>query len=70
MGELLRTMRERRGLRAAWVADQLAISPSTLNRIETGRTEPSLLRLAAILDLYGASDDERSAVLSAGMAKR
>lgn len=56
LGSDLRRLREQRSLRLEEVAAQLGVAPSTLSRIETGKTPTRTSYLALMLDLYGVQD--------------
>ena len=58
VGQRLRAERERRGLSLREVARRLAISPSALSQIETGRSRPSVGTLYAIVTELDLSLDE------------
>ncbi|HEY7623147.1 MAG TPA: XRE family transcriptional regulator [Solirubrobacteraceae bacterium] len=58
VGQRLRSERERRGLSLRELARRLAISPSALSQIETGRSRPSVGTLYAIVTELGISLDE------------
>ncbi len=58
--ELLRR-REATGMTREEVARQLEWSPSTLFRIETGRSRPQPGNVRMVLELYGVSGPERMA---------
>ncbi len=56
LGEHLRQLRQDRSLLLKDVAAGLDIAPSTLSRIETGRTPTRTTYLHALLDLYSIAD--------------
>jgi transcriptional regulator with XRE-family HTH domain len=58
VGQRLRAERERRGLSLRELARRLAISPSALSQIETGRSRPSVGTLYAIVTELEISLDE------------
>jgi transcriptional regulator with XRE-family HTH domain len=58
VGQRLRAERERHGLSLRELARRLAISPSALSQIETGRSRPSVGTLYAIVTELGMSLDE------------
>jgi transcriptional regulator with XRE-family HTH domain len=58
IGQRLRSERERHGLSLRELARRLAISPSALSQIETGRSRPSVGTLYAIVTELGISLDE------------
>jgi transcriptional regulator with XRE-family HTH domain len=58
IGGRLRQERERRGLSLRKLAAELAISPSALSQIETGRSQPSVATLYSIVSELGLSFDE------------
>ena len=58
VGQQLRSERERHGLSLRELARRLAISPSALSQIETGRSRPSVGTLYAIVTELGISLDE------------
>ncbi|HEY7622016.1 MAG TPA: XRE family transcriptional regulator [Solirubrobacteraceae bacterium] len=73
VGQRLRSERERHGLSLRELARRLAISPSALSQIETGRSRPSVGTLYAIVTELGISLDElfgsaRAAVATAADA--
>jgi transcriptional regulator with XRE-family HTH domain len=57
VGQRLRAERERHGLSLRELARRLAISPSALSQIETGRSRPSVGTLYAIVTELGISLD-------------
>jgi transcriptional regulator with XRE-family HTH domain len=59
LGTDLRRLREQRSLRLEEVASQLGVAPSTLSRIETGKTPTRTSYLVLMLDLYGVDDADR-----------
>ena len=58
VGQRLRAERERRGVSLRELARRLAISPSALSQIETGRSRPSVGTLYAIVTELDMSLDE------------
>jgi transcriptional regulator with XRE-family HTH domain len=58
VGQRLRTERERHGVSLRELARRLAISPSALSQIETGRSRPSVGTLYAIVSELDMSLDE------------
>jgi transcriptional regulator with XRE-family HTH domain len=58
VGQRLRSERERHGVSLRELARRLAISPSALSQIETGRSRPSVGTLYAIVSELGMSLDE------------
>jgi transcriptional regulator with XRE-family HTH domain len=58
VGQRLRAERERRGVSLRKLAGRLAISPSALSQIETGRSRPSVGTLYAIVTELDMSLDE------------
>src|SRR5439155_25119207 len=58
MGERLRAARTARGLSLRELAGRLAVSPSLISQIETGRSNPSVSTLYAIVDELDVSLDE------------
>jgi transcriptional regulator with XRE-family HTH domain len=74
VGQQLRSERERHGLSLRELARRLAISPSALSQIETGRSRPSVGTLYAIVTELGISLDElfgspRAAAVAASDAR-
>src|SRR5258708_11238553 len=59
LGIDLRRLREQRSLRLEEVASQLGVAPSTLSRIETGKSPTRTSYLTLMLDLYGIDDADR-----------
>jgi len=59
LGTDLRRLREQRSLRLEEVASQLGVAPSTLSRIETGKSPTRTSYLTLMLDLYGIDDADR-----------
>lgn len=59
MGARLRQLRTERGmtLRAVEAATNCAVSFSLLCRVEDGRIDPGIGKVAALADLYGVSLD-------------
>jgi transcriptional regulator with XRE-family HTH domain len=68
VGQRLRAERERHGLSLREVARRLAISPSALSQIETGRSRPSVGTLYAIVSELDLSLDELFGAARAGAA--
>jgi transcriptional regulator with XRE-family HTH domain len=58
LGARLRAERERRGLTLRELARRLEVSPSLVSQIETGKTQPSVRTLYAIVTELGVSLDE------------
>ncbi len=58
VGALLAQYRRRALLPAAAAADGLGVAPSTLYRIERGRSLPNLQLFAALCQRYAMSDGE------------
>jgi transcriptional regulator with XRE-family HTH domain len=58
LGTRLRLERERRGLSLRELARRLEVSPSLVSQIETGKTQPSVRTLYAIVTELGVSLDE------------
>lgn len=73
VGQRLRAERESHGVSLRELARRLAISPSALSQIETGRSRPSVGTLYAIVSELGLSLDElfgsRRAAADAGPAE-
>lgn len=59
LGQRMRQLRERRGLTAAQVAEQLGASRASAYAWEGPRSHPTPEALGRLLDLYGATDAER-----------
>jgi transcriptional regulator with XRE-family HTH domain len=58
LGTRLRAERERRGLTLRELARRLEVSPSLVSQIETGKTQPSVRTLYAMVTELGVSLDE------------
>lgn len=58
LGARLREERDRRGLTLRELARRLDVSPSLVSQIETGKTQPSVRTLYAIVSELGVSLDE------------
>jgi transcriptional regulator with XRE-family HTH domain len=58
LGQVLRALREDRGLRLEDVAFTLGVAPSTLSRIETGKAPTRTSYLKLLLDQYGINDPD------------
>jgi transcriptional regulator with XRE-family HTH domain len=58
LGSRLRAERERRGLTLRGLARRLEVSPSLVSQIETGKTQPSVRTLYAIVSELDVSFDE------------
>lgn len=58
LGVELRGLREARGLRLEDVVAKLDVAPSTLSRIETGKTPTRTSYLSVMLDLYDVADED------------
>jgi transcriptional regulator with XRE-family HTH domain len=58
LGARLREERDRRGLTLRELARRLEVSPSLVSQIETGKTQPSVRTLYAIVSELGVSLDE------------
>ena len=69
LGGLLRSLRERTGLRLDQAGDHIQRSTATLSRLENGKSVPRLVDVRALLDLYvetkasAVSKDERDRVM-------
>ncbi len=61
LGRFIKPMRLRSGLSADQVAERASCSAQTVYRLEAGEALPSRLRIAAILAVLQATDDEREA---------
>ncbi len=78
VGQRLRAERERHGLSLRELARRLAISPSALSQIETGRSRPSVGTLYAIVtelemsldELFGSARAADASAAAAGAAAR
>jgi transcriptional regulator with XRE-family HTH domain len=74
IGERLRQERQRRGMTVREIARRVGVSPSLISQIETGKTEPSINTLFAMVSELELSvneivfDSERDADQSAGPA--
>lgn len=68
IGAKLRSLREVRGLSLAQVAEATgqAISRANLMKVEAGRVDTSLLKIAALARLYHISIDDLVGLTSAG----
>jgi transcriptional regulator with XRE-family HTH domain len=69
LGSRLRSERERRGLTLRELARRLEVSPSLVSQIETGKTQPSVRTLYAIVSELGVSFDDLFAP-SGGVERR
>lgn len=58
IGERLRHARLRQGLSLRGLAKSLGVSPSLISQVETGKTQPSVSTLYAIVSQLGVSLDE------------
>jgi len=58
IGERLRDARLRQGLSLRGLAKSLGVSPSLISQVETGKTQPSVSTLYAIVSQLGVSLDE------------
>jgi len=58
IGERLRDARLRQGLSLRGLAKSLGVSPSLISQVETGKTQPSVSTLYAIVSQLGISLDE------------
>ena len=58
MGDRLRAARQAHGLSLRALADRLGVSPSLISQVETGRANPSVSTLYAIVNALGISLDE------------
>ena len=66
LGARLREERDRRGLTLRELARRLEVSPSLVSQIETGKTQPSVRTLYAIVSELGVSLDEVFSPSAAG----
>ena len=58
LGERIRALRERRGMSQSALARELNASINAINMLEMGRiTDPHVMRLVAIADLFNVSLD-------------
>lgn len=57
ISESLRAARQVKNLRQCDAAEALGVSAITVNRWETGKTEPIASQLASLSKLYGVSTD-------------
>ncbi len=58
LGPRLRTIRLRRGLSLRELARRLDLSPSSISQIETGKMQPSVRTLYALVSEFGVTVDE------------
>jgi transcriptional regulator with XRE-family HTH domain len=58
VGPRLRALREERGLSLRELARRLALSPSSISQIETGKLQPSVRTLSAFVAEFGVTMDE------------
>jgi mannose-6-phosphate isomerase-like protein (cupin superfamily)/DNA-binding XRE family transcriptional regulator len=58
LGPRLRAIRLRRGLSLRELARRLALSPSSISQIETGKMQPSVRTLYALVSEFGVTVDE------------
>ena len=58
MGDRLRAARQAQGVSLRSLADRLGVSPSLISQVETGRANPSVSTLYAIVNALGISLDE------------
>jgi transcriptional regulator with XRE-family HTH domain len=58
LGQRLRAMRHARGLSLRELARRLALSPSSVSQIETGKLQPSVRTLNAFVAEFGVTMDE------------
>ena len=61
----LRHVRESRGIKSAWVAQQINVSESTYSALESGRRTLSVDRLGSLLHVYKLSWGEFGRVVDA-----
>ena len=57
IGDILKSLRQSRGITAKSVAEALGILPDTYRSYETGRREPNLEIVSKLADFYGVSAD-------------
>jgi transcriptional regulator with XRE-family HTH domain len=69
LGERLRRERDAHGLSLRELARRLEVSPSLVSQIETGKIQPSVRTLYAIVSELGVSLDELFAPADAGTAR-
>ena len=58
LGEAIREARKKKGLSLRSVAASAEISPSLLSQVETGKTNPSVGTLYALVNVLNVSIDE------------
>ncbi len=63
LGSELRRLRESHSIKLEEVADRLGLAPSTLSRIETGKSPTRTAYLNALLELYGVYDPGQRQVM-------
>jgi transcriptional regulator with XRE-family HTH domain len=63
LGIELRRLREAHSLRLADVAEKLGVVPSSLSRIETGKSPARSSYVTVLLDIYGVDDSQRRTFL-------
>ncbi len=56
-GEKLRTLREQRGLSQREVGDEIGLSRSYVNDLESGRRRPNAIHLLKIAKFFGVTTD-------------
>lgn len=62
MGEILKRLREQRGLTVQGAADALGVVRQTIWTWESDKKPPERAALLAMLKLYGATEDDRAEV--------
>lgn len=63
LGSELRRLRESRSIKLEEVAEQLGLAPSTLSRIETGKSPTRTAYLSSMLEIYGVNDPGQRQIL-------
>jgi transcriptional regulator with XRE-family HTH domain len=52
-GNVIRELREERGIKQKWVAEKVGITVNRMGRLERGESEPTVDELARIANIYG-----------------
>jgi transcriptional regulator with XRE-family HTH domain len=68
-GPFLKVIRVKRGIKAAYVARRILVSPPTYSQIESGERGLSAERLDGILKALGLMREELDAVMSVPLGK-
>jgi len=57
IGERIKYIREQRGLKAKYVAENIGLSPNLLSAIECGRSNATVQQILSLANFFGVTTD-------------